>query len=86
MKTVWKFPLSHRSVNTVALPLGTIFLHVGIDPDEGGVAFWAQVERGAPCVDRRFVIYGTGRDVYPHDVHIGTVIDRGYVWLVYERP
>lgn len=84
MKTVWKFPVSRASITRIDIPFDAKIALVGLDPATGGVAIWVQLEKTAEKETRRFRVYGTGQDIEPDDRHVGSVIDRDFVWHVYE--
>lgn len=89
MKTVWKFKLEVLTVQNVDMPAGAKILCV--NPQDGEVALWAEVDTNAKKTPRRIEIYGTGHEMHEdigvERVYIGTFFLRGglLVFHVYER-
>lgn len=96
MRTIWKFPLRVGHWSNIQAGPGPVVL-AAVDPASGAPAVWIDLEVGerapmmegppsvAPRPQRQFLVVGTGREVDPGDVHVGSMIDRDYVWHVFER-
>lgn len=89
-RVVWKFLIAVRSITVVEAPTLGLVVLAGLDPETGGPAIWIEMDPDAPRVERRFLIVTTGQRIdgdraFPNDIHVGSMIDRGYVWHVYER-
>ena len=86
-KTIWKFTLSWRDIQTVEMPAGAEPLAVHFMFDQ--LYVWALVdsdEQAREGVD--FAIVGTGCSCFCHSWrHLGTVVDRGrsLVWHVFTK-
>jgi hypothetical protein len=99
MKTVWKYLLQVGRVNIIGVPAQARVVLAAIDPVSGSPAIWIETEppvvgRGLgsePMGDdvikeaRRFVVRGTGAEIDEGEVHVGSMIDRAFVWHIYER-
>lgn len=92
MRTVWKFPLWVNRWTTVAAGEGPVVL-AAIDPQSGAPAVWIEHEvpyqfggeiAPPPGPGRQFIVVGTGREIRDGR-HVGSMVDRNYVWHVYER-
>jgi len=71
--TIWKFPLKAGDEVFVEMPKGATILALQTQHDVP--CLWAQVERDAPKIKRRFKIYGTDHPVPPEDIglfYVGT--------------
>ena len=89
-RVVWKFPVGLQSATSIELLALARVVLAGLDPATGGPAIWVELDPEAPRANRRFLIYGTGQPIegdggYPSDIHVGSIIDRDFVWHVYER-
>lgn len=88
MRTVWKFDLQLLGGGwvTVPIPTGGVVLHVGTqDATDNAPSLWVLVDPSAPTEDRTFHIRGTGHDVDPRLVHVGSVVGDRFVWHVFEE-
>lgn len=90
MRTIWKFPLLVTKVTTVEAPRTAKVALVALDPDSGAPAVWLELDPEAARIERLFEIQPTGGRVegdggFPDDIHVGSVVDRTFVWHVYER-
>lgn len=89
---IHKYPLDIVGAQKLALPVGAIVRHVGVQADDHGerIRLWAEyaIEAIPVRTMRTFAIYGTGHlfDPAPGDTYIGTVHMRGgaLVFHVYE--
>lgn len=84
MKTVWKYTLEPAAQQILRMPVGAQVVHVH---GEGrSIYLWAEVDTEAPGVNRHFEIVGTGHEVPPEHVHLGTAFfaTLGLVFHVYE--
>lgn len=83
MKRVYKYPLQIGET-TLPLPSGAKVLSVAMQA--GVLMLWAEVWPDNEAEQRTFTVHGTGHPI-PADGrrHIASVIDREFVWHVYER-
>lgn len=79
MRKVWKYEVT---LSPTLMPFGAKIVHVGMQGHDPYL--WAEVDPDAPTEDRHFVVVGTGQDIPESSVHVGTVLDRPFVWHVYE--
>lgn len=89
MRTIYKYPL--RDVTeTIALPLGARVVYVD---DQAGshaagalLTIWVELDTEQPKTDRTFRVVGTGHEIPPTAVYVGTTPSRNrvFVWHVYE--
>lgn len=85
MKAIWKFPLQMRGWNTVKVGvLGKIVL-VAVDPESGAPAVWIEHYPEGLQDERQFGVFPTGGGIAEDADHVGSMIDRTFVWHVYER-
>ena len=85
MRTIWKFPLEVTDTQTIEIPRGYRFLHLGLF--DGHICLWCEVITESPKVKRTFWIFGTGK-VIPDHLHLaykGTVPTGSFVWHVFEE-
>lgn len=82
MNKIFKYAINpHRSF--IDMPRGAKPLHAGLDP-HGNACIWAEVNEKAPLVSHRVVTVGTGFHApLPPLEHIGTYVEKPYVWHVY---
>lgn len=81
MKTVFKYPLLANR-RGVEMPRGARILTVMMQA--GGPTVWALVDPSAEKVYRTVHIVGTGHEVPPHTVYVGSVIDGPFVWHIFD--
>jgi hypothetical protein len=89
-RVIWKFPVGIGPVTTIKAPRSGRVVLAGLDPADGGPAIWVELDPEAPPEERHFVIYPTGKEIdgdggYPFDIHVGSLIDRTFVWHIYEK-
>lgn len=89
-RTIWKFPIAIGEITEIELPRLARVGMAGLDPATGSPAIWVELDPEAPRVTRRFLIYGTGHPIegdggYASDLYVGSLMDRAFVWHVYER-
>ena len=84
MQAVWKFPLEiTRHVQSVQMPGGSQVLTVQMQGDVP--TLWALTFEGAPNIERRFRVAGTGWDLPAEQLRfIATIQDGGFVWHFFE--
>ena len=58
MKTIWKYPLSGSSYQSIEMPRGAKILDV--QNQSGKPCIWALVDTEQPHEIRNFLVYGTG--------------------------
>jgi hypothetical protein len=86
-RVVWKFPLDVTKITQLTIPpayMDTPVRMAGLDPADGGPAIWIEFDQSHPRLPRYFRIHGTGEPVENGEVHVGSMIDRSFVWHVYE--
>lgn len=91
MRTIWKYPLNVRGWNALPIPEEATVVLAAIDPASGGPAIWVDhvvEDIGRVPSDelatrplRYFAVFGTGQDAR----HVGSMIDRTFVWHIFER-
>lgn len=89
-RTIWKFPIAIGPKTTISVPANARVVLTAIDPASGGPAIWMELNPNARFVDRRFIVHGTGGEIegdggYPSPLHVGSVIDRAFVWHIFEE-
>lgn len=87
MKTIWRYCVPiHKEPVEIDIPEVAKLLHVGQQDDKKEVNFWVEVDPAAVKKTRTFIVYPTGYRMNPDlDLkHMGTVIDDGLVWHLYE--
>jgi len=91
-RVVWKFPIAIGPITTISIPSSDedhphkpLAVLAGLDPATGGPALWIELDPDAPRVDRHFVVRGTGHPIDEDEIHVGSLIDRNFVWHIYER-
>lgn len=88
-KTIYKYPLQVTDLQSVSLPEGWKFVHVGLDPD-GELALWAWVNPETPLSVQVIVnIFGTGNPIPPLASdetyeHLGSVVQGPFMWHVFQ--
>lgn len=84
-RVVWKFPLESETI--IDLPRDAQVRLAGLDPAGGRCCLWIELNPDAPREPRFFALYGTGQEIdgdFPSPMHVGSIIDRPFVWHVYE--
>lgn len=71
------------AVADVPVPFGHL-LH--LDVQRADICLWAVVDPDDDLVPARFHLVGTGQEIRPTWCHLGSVLDRGFVWHVYAEP
>lgn len=85
MKTIWKYVLTDRGLNQVAMPANAEILHVGMQG--GRPCIWALVESTNEQEERFLWVHGTGWDISdtPTSIYLGTAqTDDSLVLHVFE--
>lgn len=78
----YRLPFYSDSTDTVAVSVRVgELMHLAMQ--DGDVHVWAAVDPAAPKVPAQFRLVATGSTVDPSWCHLGTVLDRGYVWHVF---
>lgn len=84
MRLIYKYNVS-RAKQTLTLPEQFKVLHVGLDPVGAGYV-WIEFDPELPRVEMEFVCLATGEHFDQNRYeHIGTYVDRPYVWHVYRK-
>jgi hypothetical protein len=86
MRTVWKYPVQLTGgPQELHVPTGAEIIHVDYD-GRRELCLWALVDADNDKEWREFKIVGTGHpEVDPEtDHYVGTVINLGFVWHVFE--
>jgi hypothetical protein len=82
--TIWKFPLQRLTPHiSIALPEGAQILH--FDIQVGEFCIWCAVDPEAPMKYEIFSILGTGDELPQRRKHIGTALDNGFVWHLFQK-
>lgn len=85
MNTMWKYPLRLADgPQSLQMPGGAIPLHV--EMQDGAPTFWAYLDSENPLEQRLFIVLGTGYEIPMDAIHIGTCMDRCFVWHIFEVP
>lgn len=89
MRTIYKFPIAVASMTKVDAPASAQIRLVALDPTTGAPAIWIEMDTSARYVMRRFIVHGTGQPIggnggFPSPIHVGSVIDRTFVWHIFE--
>lgn len=96
MRVIWKFPLSMRGWNAVPIGPDAKVVLAAIDPASGAPAIWVEHEPADPAQAlgdtssiegprRHFGVFPTGGSIAEDADHVGSMIDRTFVWHIYER-
>lgn len=87
MRVVWKFPLQVRGWNRVEVGLAAKVVLTAIDPASGAPAVWIEhlVDEGGHPQPRFFGVFPTGGRIAANADHVGSMVDRTFVWHIYER-
>lgn len=83
-----------RTIFKYALPTESLGAHAELEMPEakiltvhaqyGNVILWAEVDTETPLTKRYFTVCGTGSDVPPDAIYVGTAFVGPFVWHVYE--
>ncbi len=89
-RVIWKFPINVTKVTAIEIPEAAQIRLAALDPASGAPAIWVELNPEAPRRERLFRVYGTGHPIdgdggYPYDIHVGSVIDRTFVWHIFEQ-
>ena len=79
-KTIYKYPLKRLTELTLRDPK---VVHVAMQHDEPFV--WIEHVIGFTNTKLTLRVIGTGQKVPEGTTHVGTFLDRAYVWHVYEE-
>lgn len=88
-KTIYKFPLDIKDIQTIEMPDGAEILTVQVQ--KGTLNMWALLDVEKPLTERVFEVFGTGHPVYCdmgiNRKYIGTAQTMGdnLVWHIFER-
>ena len=85
MRTIWKYPLDMRGWNRVPIGPDAKVVLAAIDPASGAPAIWVDLDPDTDRGERQFAVIGTGHDIEPGAKHVGSMIDRSFVWHIFER-
>ena len=91
MKTIYKYPLQLLDTQEVKLPKWCTPLSAQMQ--NGEIVMWALVDTAEPLVSAMVTIIGTGDENIPHSFYVGrehnlflgTLQDRSFVWHVFIR-
>ena len=83
-RTIWKYKILRPGPQMLSLPVGATPVYFGMQVLP---TLWCEVDidDGAEREYRTFEIVGTGREIPPNAVYVGTCFDGRYVWHLYER-
>lgn len=83
MKTIYKYVLEVTDEQFVKMPQGAKILT--IQPQNGQLCMWAEVDTDAPIGERVIWCYGTGHSIPGWlDAYIGTFHNGLFVWHFYD--
>ncbi len=85
MRRVFKYPLrplGQTAHTTIEVPGQPTLAHVDMQRDQ--VCLWLEVEQASKPVAYSIEVVGTGHPVPDAYMHLGSVIDRQFVWHVYQ--
>lgn len=86
MRTIYKYDLEGPYGANLKLSLPSIckLVHFGIDPKDGELKAWFEVDSKAIRFSYDYEIVGTGWDILPNLNYKGTAITPdGFVWHLY---
>lgn len=83
MRTIFKYPFEIKDEIQISMPEGAEILAIQIQ--RGVPCMWALVVPGEQEEARRFMIYGTGHEIYKSGKYIATFQTGSLVWHVFER-
>lgn len=86
MNTIFKWALQETDVQTINVPEGTTFLHVG--EQNGVLCLWGMTNMSGGTIPRTIAVVGTGNWAPTIDeaTYIGTVqMSSGLVWHVFDQ-
>ena len=84
-RVIWKFPID--PMTEVLLPADFIVRHVGLDPVTHRPPLWIELDPNMPTSPEVFIWVGTGHDVPPEGIFLGTAITSSlFVWHIYHIP
>ena len=87
LKKIFKYllPIKDGPV-TLTLPAGSKVVHVGLDPADR-LSLWAEFDVDSEVANeiRTFEVVGTGHLIDGSLAHLGSVVDKPFVWHVYEK-
>lgn len=90
-RVIWKFAIAIRGITPIQIPADSesppsrpLAVLTGLDPATGGPALWVELDPEADRVERRYQIRATGEKIAEDETHVGSLIDRGFVWHIYE--
>ena len=82
METIYKYVVKFDGVTECDVPSGGKIVHFAIQGDR--FCFWMQVNPLNEIVTRKFVIVGTGHNIYANMKYIGSTLEDIYVWHLFE--
>ena len=88
MRTIYKYPLKYSTqlIQSVVMPIGARVIHCAMQGTSP--TMWAEIGLDALKEGqevRKFLLYPTGGIINADkSIHIGTVLDRDFVWHIYE--
>ena len=89
MKTIYKYNIILKElkldVASIEMPQRAKILHIDCQ-SANVISLWAEVETDNKKITRNFRIVGTGQHIAEAHLkeYVGTVLDRNWVWHVYE--
>lgn len=82
MKTIFKYPIEITNIQEVKLPVGFKVIHVGLDPNNTS-CIWCEVDTNKELIRQTVYVVGTGHKLPPDAYHVGSFLQRVFVWHVY---
>ena len=83
MRTIWKFPLVITDKQKITVPIGSNFVHCGLDPN-GEPSIWYRVDPRLEAIEKDVYIVGTGNPLPDEALHHqGSFVHGPFMWHVY---
>jgi len=83
MRTIWKYSfIISCSPQQVGIPEDSEYLHV--EMQGSNLCLWALVEPSNKPIKHDFMVYGTGFPIEDGYEYVGTGLENGLVWHLFE--
>lgn len=83
MRNIHKYILMASTSTVVHLPVDAQVVHCA--KQDSYICIWVMLDLSQPpTVSRTFEVVGTGWDIEDGRVHVGSLLDGGFVWHVLE--
>ncbi len=87
MITIHKHELKPTHYQEIELQIGCIILD--LQNQDGHIEMWVMVDTDAKKIKRKFLVYGTGEDLYHGTLfpltHLKTIQVQPFVWHIFEQ-